>query len=119
MLNKHQILGFKVPPKEIEAFGGTVYISAMTGAQRDKYETMMRDGKREELRAWIAANTICDADGNLLFTEADIKELNKVNYKELDKVLLASLSVNELDAKAIEELKKTLEKMTLPDSPKD
>lgn len=116
MLSKSDILGYAIPPKEIEAFGGKVYISTMNGKQRDEYEKRMRKDDRQGLRAWLVVNTLCDEKGELLFTDKDIERFNSLPYKELDKIVLASLAVNEIDAQAIENLKKMLERMTTSDS---
>ena len=68
---------------EVPEWNGTVRINGLTAYQRDKFEasvTVSR-GKSFEInsiniRAKLLAWTLADKDGNLLFTEKDVKALS-------------------------------------------
>jgi len=58
-----------------------------------------------ESSAKLAQQTICDKDGNLLFSAAQIKQLGEKSSKALQRVVDASAKLNGFDAEAEEEAK--------------
>ena len=75
----------------VPEWGGDVLVWEATASQRDRLETMCLNKREHEdqavsLRAVLLAFSICDEQGQPLFTEADIVALSKKNYKVLDRI---------------------------------
>jgi len=97
-------------PVEVPEWGGMVYVKAMSAIQREKYIESMRrtvsDGKVVSTQmilrhgsAKLAALTICDAQGNLLFDRSPetIEKLGQKSAKAMERVIDASAKLNGLD----------------------
>jgi len=100
----------KIVPVDVPEWGGMVYVKAMTGLQREKYIQSMRQiiGKGNDATVAVilehgsgklAALTICDAKGNLLFDRSPetIKKLGQKSARALERVVDASAKLNGLD----------------------
>jgi hypothetical protein len=110
-LTKEAILGckdLKVQKIDIPEWGGEVFVRVMSGSQRDALEAELRKPTPSPMRGRVAAYTICDEAGELLFNEKDIPALEAKSYSALDRVLVAATALNEMTEASIEELKKTL-----------
>jgi hypothetical protein len=115
-LTKEQILTAKdIETKKLHvpAWGGDIYIKGMTGTERDKYESTVMQANGKDIsvnminaRARMAAYTICDENGNNIFTEADIKELTKKSAKVLDKVFEIAMKLSGIGENDLSELSK-------------
>ena len=77
----------------VPEWGGEVSVRSLTGAERDWLEgqIVQRTGKtgtinNENLRAKLCTMTLCDADGQRLFTEQDMTALAAKSAAALDRV---------------------------------
>lgn len=99
-----------------------VFIREMTGRARDNYESSLysvatgADGKPDiqantrDHRTKLAAATLCDEKGNLLFTPQDIDVLSEnIPIKYLEKIVEEARKINKMDEEDKEELVKNLE----------
>ena len=89
----------------------TVYIAAMCGSGRDRFEIEVMWWGREKttdnnFRAKLAVKTVCDKDGNLIFSDADAEKLGQKSAKALDRILKVAKRLNGLSAEDVEELEK-------------
>jgi hypothetical protein len=93
-------------------WGGSVYVRSMSGTERDLFEQSMLDKKGERkdrvenIRAALAARTVCDATGQRLFSDKDIQHLGSKSGKALDRIFGVSQRLSGLSQKDIEELAK-------------
>src|SRR5690625_2150066 len=86
----------------VPEWGGAIYVRGMSGTERDAFESSLvqertiRKGRRQEttretdlrnFRAKLCARTICDAEGKLLFNEADINALGNKSAAALTRVV--------------------------------
>ncbi len=92
-------------------WGGSVYVLSLDGTGRDEFEagSMVKNDKSGEydvvtanLRARLVSATVCDADGNLLFTPEDVAELGQRNSAVLSRIYdvaarLAGITKADLD----------------------
>ena len=112
---------------DVPEWGGFVHVRAMSGTQRERYLESIREvkgkGKNQDVKillvessAKLAQQTICDKDGNLLFTGSQIKQLGEKSSKALQRVVDASAKLNGFDAEAEEEAKNDLAGQTEPAS---
>ncbi|MFO7905799.1 MAG: hypothetical protein R6U98_24285 [Pirellulaceae bacterium] len=110
MLTKDQILqasdlGREVV--EVPEWGGDVYVSAMTAADRDAFEaSLVKDGERnmDNMRARLAAMTMVDEKGERLFTDAEASKLGKKSAAALTRVFSVAMRMNGIGDSDVEEL---------------
>lgn len=111
---------------EVPEWGGAVYVKGMTTAERGKVETAVvhKRGKKIStnmaiLRETIAAYSVCDEDGNLIFTPADVKQLAKKSAAALDRIFSVARRLSGMDDETIDELTEEMEEDPFGDSPID
>lgn len=119
LLTRQEILSIRDIRTEtvfVPEWGGSVKIKAMTGKERDAWETALFqiDGKdvkmnKENLRAKLVALTVVDEAGQRLFTEADVEALGSKSAAALDRVYQASQKLSGLTPDDIKEMEKNLE----------
>ena len=130
ILNREQILEVKDLKIELapvsEYWGGDVYVRGLTGRGRDKFESSIVEirGKKSRtdltnIRAKLAAATICDEDGNLLFSEKDAGALGEKSAAALQIVFVVAQRLSGLSDQDVEELTEALEANPLEDSASD
>lgn len=112
MLTKEQILSaddLKREKVSVPEWGGHVWIRVMSGAERDGFEQGIVQGNRTNLtniRAKLAALTVCDENGLRLFTDVDVIALGKKSAAALDRIFAAAQRLNGISGKDVEELEK-------------
>lgn len=92
---------------DVPEWGADAYVNVrvMTGRERDLMESQFKDST-VGIRAWIAANCICDDDGKDLFTDADIPMLEKKSGAALSRVLKVAMRLNGLSEESVKEMEK-------------
>lgn len=109
MLTREQILGaadFKVEEVPVPEWGGSVFVRTLSAGERDRWELYLLEGKREDVRATLAARAACDAEGKLLFEPADIKALSAKSAAALSRIFDAAIKLNKVSKDDVEELEK-------------
>jgi len=101
MLTRDSILKADDLPKEsveVPEWGGQVWVSTLTGTQRDAFEQSMVTKKNkpnmDNVRARFAVLTICDEKGERLFKAADADELGKKSAAALDRIFAVAQRLN-------------------------
>lgn len=113
LLTKEQILkqdDLKSEIVSVPEWGGDVKVSTMSGFARDRFEAGVT-GKNggtnmSNIRAKLAAATIIDEDGKLLFDEGDIIKLGNKSCAALDRVFAAAQRLNLISNSDVDELAK-------------
>lgn len=92
-------------------WGGTVWVRSLTGAERDAWEMLaftVEDGiakaNEDNVRARLAALTVCDEKGDLIFTIEDIEALGQKSATAMNRLYDAASRVNAVSNADIEEL---------------
>jgi hypothetical protein len=110
MLTRTQILAIvptlKREEVDVPEWSGSVYVREMTGLERDRFEVVLIEGKRANFRALIAAFTVCDEDGQRIFTEADAKALAGQPASAMDRISTVALRLNAITASDVEDAAK-------------
>lgn len=97
----------------VPEWGGAVIVRALTGVERDAYESeifQLRgkgggvDYNLQNIRAKLSARTIIDEEGNRLFTDADIIKLGLKSAAALDRVFSQAQKLSRLTAEDVKEL---------------
>lgn len=107
LLSKKDILtanDIKTKEFEVAEWGGSVCLRVISGSDRDKFEQAVADKKIESIRSKFLVMTICDKDGEKLFTEEEWEELNKKASPVLTKVFDAAWELNAFSPAAVETL---------------
>jgi hypothetical protein len=91
---------------------GTVYVRAMSGRTKDAYEQWCLDcknnhgGRVQNARGMLAALTVCDQDGVLVFTDADAESLGQKSAAPLDRILDVAMRLNGMTQAEVDALEK-------------
>jgi len=97
----------------VPEWGGAVIVRALTGTERDAYESEIFslrgsgggvEYNLQNIRAKLSARTIVDTDGKRLFTDADIVKLGLKSAAALDRVFSAAQRLSRLTAQDVKEL---------------
>lgn len=98
---------------EVPQWGGSVYVRALTGAERDAFETSIVEqrGKStkmnlKNIRAKLVALTVVDEEGNRIFSDSDASALGKKSAAALDKAFEVAQRLSGLRPEDVEELSK-------------
>jgi len=112
VLTRDQILAAADVVKELVAvpeWGGEVWVRTPTGKARDEFEgAMILAGQSpamyHNIRARLAAASICDDDGLLIFEPEDVEELGQKSAAALDRVFAVAQRLAGLTAADMKEL---------------
>ena len=90
----------------------SVWVRGFTGEEQDLYsEELEKKSKSGEailkgLAVWVIVHTVCDKEGNNLFTDADIPALNKKQAKVIRRLAVAALEISGLTESSKESAEK-------------
>ena len=120
LLNKQAILDvqdIEVEKVDVPEWGGHVFVKGMTGMERDTFEASIVQQRGKDarvnmvnIRAKLAAQTVCDEDGIRLFTDKDVKALGKKSANALQRVFDVAQRLSGITEGDVEELSDGLEK---------
>lgn len=118
-LSRDQILGcneLQTEEVNVPEWGGSVLVRAMTGLERDRFESSIMNTqggksptlKYENIRAKLAQKTIVDPVDmrTPMFTEGDIDALGKLSAVALDRVFTAAQRLSGLTSEDVDEMAK-------------
>ena len=110
----------------VPEWGGEVLVRTMTGAERDLYEksVLVRNGKNhkvnlENARSKLVILTAVDAQGQRLFSNADMAALSKKNAAALDRLFDVAARLAGITEKDMEEIVEELKNDPFDDSLSD
>ena len=90
VLTRDALLGavtLDIEELSIPELGGVVYVKAMSGKQRDQWESWAVSAKGpKNIRGKAAARCLCDASGNRLFSDSDAGQLGEIKASVLQKI---------------------------------
>jgi len=107
LLNKTSILGaadLKHEDVTVPAWGGTVRVRTMTGAERDEFRAAIAGGGDlpvGKFSAALLAVTLIDEEGNRLFTLDDLNALQAKAGASLDVPAAVAMRLNGLGGSAV------------------
>lgn len=93
---------------DVPEWGGAVRVATISGAERDQFESGVRNpnGKMDmsNIRARLVALACVDDQGAKLFTASDAAELGQKNAAALDRVFSVAMKLAGLRAEDVEDL---------------
>lgn len=110
VLTRDAILAVDDLPREemhIPEWGGSVFVRAMTGAERDTYEMGLylahKNGATSDtVRSQIATRCMVDEQGNRLFSDKDAAALARKSGAVLERVRQVAARLSGMDEGAVE-----------------
>ncbi len=114
MLSAEQILKSDDTPAvekvDVPEWDGYVFVKVMSGASRDRWELSTSRALEKpgtaNVRASLCVATVCDENGNRLFTDNQVANLGEKSSAALDRVYAVAQRLNKLSSSDIEELEK-------------
>lgn len=101
---------------QVPEWGCWVRVRGLTGAERDEWEKSILVGKGKDrdvnvrnLRAKLVQRSVVDAEGKLIFTEADVPALGAKSAAALERLFDAARELSGLTEQDEEELLKNSE----------
>ncbi len=114
ILSRDDILKAQDLPSEtvhIPEWGGDVIVKTLTGKERDAFETSLYEGsgnnRRQNLkniRAKLVVRAVVDAEGNRIFTDADVEKLGNKSAAALDRIFDIVQRRNKISESDMEEM---------------
>jgi hypothetical protein len=126
-LSKSDILSvedIKIKEVKVPEWGGSVFIRQLSRGQADEYFARRFDKSNLKQRgrdqsevessvtlfghdAWLVAQGVCDEDGKRLFSNADVKELEKKNANAIGRLAVEIVSFSGMgeDVEELDDLK--------------
>ena len=96
---------------EVEEWGGTVRVAAMSAAERDSFEASMIDNKGKSdpkrllnFRARFIAACIVDEDGKRVFPASDVVALGKKSAAPISRLFEECRKLNGMTEEEVEEI---------------
>ncbi len=108
-LSREQILAaddLRRVKMEVPEWGGVVFVSTMTAADRGAFEAANEGASAQAIRERAVAATVTDASGARLFTDDDVEALGAKSAKVLERLALAAFRLNGITDGDVEELVK-------------
>lgn len=105
-LNKADFFTLKtvIETLEVPELGGSIGIKSMTASEREGLERKMQSElDKNGIRATVFVYSVCDLEGNLLFTEEDLEAIKGLPSNVVSKVFDVSNKLNALSPEAVEE----------------
>ena len=105
--------GFRKREVEIPEWNDTIFIRAFSSIDRGIIEAEMASiqggnyDKYALVRAKVCVASICDENGNMLFTEADVEEIGKKDSAVIERIFNEAIDLNGYTDQDIEDLKKS------------
>lgn len=109
MLTREQILAKRqdLPRETVEIDGlGQVCIRTMTATERGKLIEAQKKLNGADAMPLLAAASLCDESGALLFTAEHLPMLGELPAKTLDAIGLHAMRINGMNAEAVDDAKK-------------
>ena len=115
ILTKSQIvdvIDWRGTEVQVPEWGGSVMLRTVTAGEREEYETFVIKAKDPKtgllntanLRAAFLAMCLCDAEGNRLFSHAEVAEIGKKSAAVIERLFDVAQRHNKLLADDIKEL---------------
>ena len=119
MLTRNAILeihDIDIERVDVPEWGGFVFVKGMSGTERDTFEASIVESRGKSpkvnmanIRAKLAAVSICDEDGKKLFTSKDVAALGKKSANALSRVFDVAQRLSGITEDDIEELSDEME----------
>jgi len=100
-----------LPTREVPVpeWGKTVYVKSLTGVERleleRQFHTLYKEGS-ESIAPCLLAATICDADGQVVFSYSDVQALEKKNGGAIARLFSVASTLNPMFGVDVDKISK-------------
>lgn len=101
----------KLEKINVPEWGGDVYLKTLSGTERDAFEDAYSTDRMKNFRPRFLVLTLCDKDGNRLFTDEEVQTLGKKSSAVIAKLFDKAWALNAFRTEDVDTLGK--------DSPSD
>ena len=88
---------------QVPEWGGVIRVRSMTLAERNEFARRATAEDKVIVSAWLVSVLAVDGDNAPLFRAEDVHELERRNFRAVDRVVQAILEVNGITEKKVEE----------------
>jgi len=112
LLTASEILGLKdrsTTSVHVPEWKGTVTVRAMSGSERDTFETLISTQRKDgeiNIRATLVALTLVNAEDQRVFSDDDIAALGRKSAAALDRIFTASCKLSGILSADVGDLEK-------------
>lgn len=110
MISKETLLSSckrKIEKVNVPLDGGHVFVRSMTAKERDDYElASLETGNNNSSRVMMLLHTVCDKDGELIFSEDDIALIGEMDGAIVQPIYNKAVDLAYITKEDIEELEK-------------
>jgi hypothetical protein len=102
MMSKEDILAVKdlrMESVDVPEWGAAVFVRAMSGTERDRFEEVWRNGGLS-FRSAVVCFTVCDQYSKRLFAESDMAAIGEKSSVAMDRILAAAVRMNGIGEEA-------------------
>lgn len=102
----HEILRLsntKTVEVDIPEWDCKVLVGALSGSNRERWENERRKDNPTNIRAMLVAFTVVNEKCETIFSEKDIAELNKKDWRALERISQAAVSFNVIGEANVEQ----------------
>lgn len=106
LLNREAVLKVRdTETKDIPVpeWGGSIRVRTMTVAERNDFARRATSEDKVNVSSWLVSILAVNEKGDSLFTAEDVPELERRNFRAVDRVVKAILEVNGISEKKVEE----------------
>lgn len=100
ILQAQDVVTKDVPVPE---WGGSIRVRTMTVAERNDFARRATVEDKVSVAAWLISVLAVNDSGAPLFTAEDVPELERRNFRAVDRVVQAILEVNGISERKVEE----------------
>ena len=84
----------KLEKINVPEWGGDVYLKTLSGTERDAFEDAYSTDRMKNFRPRFLVLTLCDKDGNRLFTDEEVATLGKKSSAVIAKLFDKAWALN-------------------------
>lgn len=90
----------------VPEWGGSLRVRTMTVAERNDFARRASSEDKVSVAAWLVSVLAVDENNKPLFKAEDVPEIERRNFRAVDRVVQAILEVNGISEKKVEEAAK-------------
>lgn len=94
----------KLMPVEVPEWNCTLHVRVMDVETRGRWEELSDGKKTEGIRELLLCLTVCDEQGELVFTLDDVAALSKKSAVAVERLFVRSAKLNKLSKKDVRDL---------------
>lgn len=96
----------KIKKIYVHRWKGNIYIKEFSVQEKEDWEKYLEGKDKKDILSALVSRAVCDKEGNLLFKEKDIKELNKQSCVAMQQIADEVMKMHQISVEDIERIEK-------------